>query len=290
MSNIECVWEIGALLGEGPLWVEREQAVYWVDIFSNTVHRYMLADGARKTWNFDFEITSLSARKQGGFIGTIQDGYALIDLDNQTVEPIQLPESDIPNNRFNDGKVDAQGRYWAGTMDTEQTSESGVLYRLNADLSLDTMDENYIITNGPTFSKDGKTLYHTDTIKREIYAFDLSSTGAISNKRIFTKFEDESEGLPDGMTIDSEDCIWVCHFGGARITRYSPDGKILQVIPMPVPNITSCTFAGDNLDTLYITTARVAIEDADLHKYPLAGGLFSFKPDVKGLPTTMFAG
>lgn len=289
MSNVECVWEIGALLGEGPLWVEHEQAIYWVDIFSNTVHRYLLADGARKTWNFDFEVTSLSARKQGGFIGTIQDGYAYIDLEKQTVEAVQVVESDIPNNRFNDGKVDAQGRYWAGTMDTNQTSESGILYRLNADLSLDTMDENYIITNGPTFSKDGKILYHTDTIKREIYAFDLDSTGAISNKHIFTKFEDESEGLPDGMTIDSEDCIWVCHFGGARITRYSPEGKILQVIPMPVPNITSCTFAGDNLDTLYITTARTAIEEADLPKYPLAGSLFSFKPGVQGLPTTMFA-
>jgi len=290
MSTVECVWEIEASLGEGPLWVAQEQAVYWVDIFNNKVHRYSLAGGAQKTWTFDEPVTSLSAREQGGFIGTIRDGYASIDFENQTVEAIQLPESDIPNNRFNDGKVDAQGRYWAGTMDTKQKSEDGTLYRLNPDLSLDTMDKNYIITNGPTFSKDGKTLYHTDTTKREIYAFDLSDTGAISNKRIFTKFENKDEGSPDGMTVDSEDCIWVCHFGGSRITRYSPEGEILQVVPMPVPNITSCTFAGDNLDTMFITTARIAISEADLPKYPLAGSFFSFKPDVKGLPTPLFAG
>lgn len=290
MSNVECVWEIEAILGEGPLWVEREQAVYWVDIFSNKVHRYMLTDGARNTWTFDVEVTSLSARDQGGFIGTIRDGYAHIDFDSLTIEPVQLPESDIQNNRFNDGKVDAQGNYWAGTMDTEQTSESGILYRLNADLSLDTMDDNYIITNGPTFSKDGKTLYHTDSIKREVYAFDLSSTGSISNKRIFTKFVGDDEGVPDGMTVDSEDCIWVCHFGGSRITRYSPEGQILQVIPMPVPNITSCTFAGDNLDMLFITTARYTIAEEDLPNYPLAGSLFSFKSNVHGLPTPLFAG
>ena len=290
MPNVECVWEIDALLGEGPLWVKREQAVYWVDIFNNHVHRYRLADGDRKTWMFDDIITSLSAREQGGFIGTIRDGYALIDLESRSVEPLQLPESDMPNNRFNDGKVDAQGRYWAGTMDIGQTAESGVLYRLNTDLSLDKMDENYIITNGPAFSKNGETLYHTDSIKREIYAFDLSPTGAVSNKRSFIQFEDENDGVPDGMTVDSEDCIWVCHFGGSRITRYSPEGEMVQVIPMPVPNITSCTFAGDNLDTLFITTAQTAIAEEDLSKYPLAGSLFSFKPGVQGLPTPLFVG
>ena len=290
MSKVECVWEIEATLGEGPLWVAQEQAVYWVDIFNNKIHRYGIVDKAKKTWNFDEAVTSLSKRERGGFIGTVRDGFASINLDNQTVEAIQLPESNIPKNRFNDGKVDAQGRYWAGTMDTEQKSESGVLYRLNSDLSIDTMDKNYIITNGPTFSKDGNTLYHTDSIKREVYAFDISSTGEISNKRIFTKFENDGDGVPDGMTVDSEDGVWICHFGGSRITRYSPEGQILQVVPLPVPNITSCTFSGDKLDVMYITTAQTGIDKADLPKYPLAGSFFSYKPDVKGLPTPLFAG
>jgi len=290
MSKPECIWQIEAILGEGPLWVKRENAVYWVDIFSNQVHRYNLGDGQQTTWQFDVAVTSLSAREQGGFVGTIRDGFAHIDFDSKTVDPIELPEADIENNRFNDGKVDAQGRYWAGTMDTKQTSESGVLYRLDADMSLQTMDEDYIITNGPTFSKDGSIIYHTDTTKRTIYAFDLSSSGDISNKRIFTQFQTEDEGSPDGMTVDSEDCIWVAHFGGSRITRYSPQGEILQVIPMPVPNITSCTFAGDSLDTMYITTARVSVPENKIANYPLAGSFFSFKPDVKGLETPLFKG
>lgn len=290
MSEPQAIWEIEALLGEGPLWVEQENAVYWVDIFNNNVHRYSLTDGEKKSWHFDVEVTSLSQSLSGKFIGSVRDGFAWIDFENSTVDPIVLPESDITDNRFNDGKVDAQGRYWAGTMDTTQENESGSLYRLDADLSLHTMDENYIITNGPTFSKDGTTLYHTDTIKRVIYAFDLASNGDISNKRVFTEFNEDGDGLPDGMTVDSEDCIWVAHFGGSRITRYSPQAKILHVIPMPVPNITSCTFAGDNLETMFITTARVGIADDQLPDYPLAGSFFSFKPSVKGLPTPIFAG
>jgi sugar lactone lactonase YvrE len=220
----------------------------------------------------------------------MRDGFALIDLETGAVEPMAMPETDIPGNRFNDGKVDGNGRYWAGSMDDGEKLASGSLYRLDGDLSLHKMDENYSIPNGPTFSLDGKTLYHTDTAKRIIYAFDLSADGAISNKRVFVQLEAEEEGYPDGMTVDSENCIWLCHFGGSRITRYSPAGEIRQVIPMPVPNITSCTFAGPDLDTLYITTARHLLSDEDIRKYPLSGSLFSCKPGVTGLPTPLFAG
>ena len=279
-----------ALLGEGPLWVANENAVYWVDIFSNRVHRYSLSDSVHKTWQFDFSVTSLAEREQGGFACTVRDGYAFIDLDAGTIDPIEMPEAHIPTNRFNDGKVDIYGRYWAGTMDENQTSESGALYCLREDLSLHKLDENYIIANGPTFNANSSIIYHTDSTKKSIYAFDLSKNGEISNKRVFVQLHDEAEGVPDGMTIDSENCIWLAHFGGARITRYSPEGIVLQVVPMPVPNITSCTFAGTNLDTLYITTAKVAIDDADLPKYPLAGNLFSYKTSVKGLPTPKFKG
>ena len=290
MVDLKCVWEEPAILGEGPLWDARENAVYWVDIVNKKLHRYGLAEGARRTWTFETEVTSLAARQQGGFVGTVRDGFAFIDLEGDAVEPVVMPETDLPGNRFNDGKVDAAGRYWAGSMDAGEKLESGSLYRLDSDLSLHKMDDNYIITNGPTFSVDGKTLYHTDTAKRTIYAFDFSENGAIGNKRVFVQLEAEEEGYPDGMTVDSENCIWLCHFAGSRITRYSPAGEILQVIPMPVPNITSCTFAGPDLDTLYITTARHLLSEADIHKYPLSGSLFACKPGVKGLPTPLFAG
>ena len=175
-------------------------------------------------------------------------------------------------------------------MDGAGIVESGSLYRLDADFRLNIMDENYIIDNGPAFSVDGKTMYHTDSAKRIIYAFDCSEQGDISNKRVFIQLEDEAEGAPDGMTVDSENCIWLAHFAGSRITRYSSEGEVLRVIPMPVPNITSCTFAGPNLDTLYITTARIGLSEEELEAYPLAGSLFSCKPGVTGMPTPFFAG
>ncbi|MCY3575331.1 MAG: SMP-30/gluconolactonase/LRE family protein [Chloroflexi bacterium] len=290
MSEVTAVWEIPAILGEGPLWVPDEDAVYWVDIFSNKVHRYMHSDGRKTTWTFDFAITSLAERASGGFIGTLDDGYAWINFDVISASPIALPEANLPGNRFNDGKVDSSGRYWAGTMDKEQEAESGSLYRLDPDLSWQRCDSDYIICNGPTFNLDNTIIYHTDSIKRSIYALDMDAAGELSNKRVFTQFTADDEGVPDGMTIDSEDCLWVAHFGGARITRYSPTGEILTVLPLPVPNITSCTFAGAELDTFYITTASTGIDEADKAKYPLAGSFFRCAPGVKGAPTAKFGG
>ncbi|MDE2820781.1 MAG: SMP-30/gluconolactonase/LRE family protein [Chloroflexota bacterium] len=290
MSAVKLAWEIPAQLGEGPVWVEAENAVYWVDIYRNQAHRYSLADGAKKTWTFDFAVTSLNPRRGGGFVGTIKDGFVAIDFDNLSVDPIQLPEADLPNNRFNDGKVDKSGRYWAGTMDLDQSAETGALYRLDPDLSVSKVDDDYIICNGPTFSLDNSIIYHTDSIKRKIYALDIGADGSLSNKRLFAEFTKDTDGVPDGMTTDSEDCLWVAHFGGARVTRYSPAGEILQVVPIPALNITSCAFAGADLDTLYIVTASTAMSDEQLKQYPLAGSLFSYQPGVKGVPTPLFAG
>jgi len=289
MVDLKCEWEIEAALGEGPLWVAGENALYWVDIIKQNLHRLSLTDGARQTWSFDVAVTSMSPRVQGGFICTMRDGFAFLDLTTGEFEPVVMPEADLPGNRFNDGKVDGNGRYWAGTMDDNGKLESGSLYRLEKDLSVRKMDENYIIANGPTFSADGKIVYHNDSAKRNVYAFDLSADGSLNNKRVFVQLNEE-EGHPDGMTVDSENCLWLSHFGGSRVTRYSAAGEVLQVIPMPVPNVTSCTFAGENLDTLFITTARLHMDEEELGKHPLAGSLFSCKLGVKGLPTPLFAG
>lgn len=290
MVDIQCVWKEPAILGEGPLWVARENAVYWVDIVSKKVYRYGVADDTRRAWMYEAGVTSLAERRQGGLVGTVRDGFAFIDLESGIFMPIVMPEADMPENRFNDGKVDENGRYWAGTMDDGEKLETGSLYRLDGDLTLHKLDENYTITNGPAFSVDGKTLYHTETAKRTIFAFDFSESGAISNKRVFAELVAKEEGYPDGMTVDSEDCIWLAHFAGSRVTRYSPEGKVMEVITMPVPNITSCTFAGPDLDTMYITTARHLLNEEGLRKYPLSGSLFSCKPGVTGLPTPLFAG
>ncbi len=290
MNEVTCIWEIPAQLGEGPLWVAAENALYWVDILSQQVHRLSLASGAQHTWTFAQQVTSLATRQSGGFVGTTPDGFVVINFDTTTIEPLVLPEEHLTGNRFNDGKVDGNGRFWAGSMHLAEKEATGSLYRLDPDLSLHTVDEGYLITNGPAFSVDGKTMYHNDSIKGIVYAFDLHNDGAVGGKRPFTQLTFAKEGAPDGMTVDSENCLWLAHYGGARLTRYAPSGEILEVVPLPVPNVTSCTFGGPNLDTLYITTASQNMTQAELEKYPLSGSLFAYQPGVTGLPTPFFGG
>ncbi len=290
MHDVTCVWQIPALLGEGPLWVAQENALYWVDILNYQVHRLEPASGERRTWTFDEPITSLALRQSGGFVGTVRHGFAHIDLAEGTIEPIVLPEANLPGNRFNDGKVDGYGRFWAGSMDNAGEKRTGSLYRLDPDLTAHLMDKPYIISNGPTFSADGRILYHTDSVKKTIFAFDLYEDGSIGGKRPFFQIANPAEGSPDGMTIDSENCLWLAHYAGARLTRYSPSGQVMQVVHLPVPNVTSCTFGGAGLDTLYITTARNGLTSAEIAEYPLAGSLFAYQPGVIGLPTPQFAG
>ncbi|MCB9008892.1 MAG: SMP-30/gluconolactonase/LRE family protein [Ardenticatenaceae bacterium] len=290
MKDVVCVWQTNAKLGEGPLWVAAENSIYWLDILNKHVHRLDLGSGERHTWAFPVAITSLAIRQSGGFVGTTVDGFAVIDFDSQTAAPIVLPEENLSGNRFNDGKVDGNGRFWAGSMDNNGKKPTGTLYRLDPNLTLHTIDDGYIITNGPAFSTDGKTMYHTDSVRGIVYAFDLHNDGAVGGKRPFIHLTFAKEGAPDGMTVDSENCLWLAHYGGARLTRYSPAGEILQVVPLPVPNVTSCTFGGPNLDTLYITTASQQMSAAELEKYPLAGSLFAYQPGVTGLPTPKFIG
>jgi sugar lactone lactonase YvrE len=291
MSEVTAVWEAQAQLGEGPLWVAREQAIYWVDILTHRVHRYRLDSGEQTTWQFQEEITSLAARAGGGFLCTARNGFALLDLDRSEAREVNLVEAAIGNNRFNDGKVDEYGRYWAGSMDDNQAERSGSLYLLDEHQALSKKDDGYIITNGPAFNCAGDRMYHNETAGGigETFLFDLDAAGNISNKRRFYRYTPE-QGLPDGMTVDAEDCLWVAHFGGHGVTRFSADGKIIGRIDLPVPNITSCTFAGDDLDRMFITTARVGLSEAELQEYPLAGALFEYRPGVSGLPTHLYKG
>ncbi|GAB2516374.1 SMP-30/gluconolactonase/LRE family protein [Microbulbifer agarilyticus] len=292
-SPVHCVWDAKATLGEGPCWVAREQAIYWVDIKQHQLHRLCTVTDQRRSWHIPDQLTALAPRRNGGFIGTLRDGFALLEIpqlgDRVHIKKLGTPEQEAAGNRFNDGKVDAKGRFWAGSMDDDEAKPTGSLYRLDGDCSWQHIDDNYIITNGPTFSPDGHTLYHTDTLARTIYAFDVTSDGRVGNKRVFFQF-DESSGFPDGMTVDEEGCLWVCHFFGWGITRISPKGNIVGRLELPVSNVTSCTFAGDRLETLYITTARKGLTEEQLLAQPLAGGLFRYEPKVRGLAAGIFSG
>jgi sugar lactone lactonase YvrE len=284
-----CVWSAGAILGEGPLWVENEAALYWVDIKAPAVHRYDPENGAKHSWPMPEPIGCLARRASGGFVAGLKSGFAFFNSGFDTIARFDGPETDSPGNRTNDGKTDSQGRLWAGTMDDAEIKPTGALYCLEAGKNWRRMDSGYVITNGPAFSPDGKTLYHTDTLKRVIFAFDLAADGAISNKREFVKIS-EQNGYPDGMTIDAEGGLWVAHFGGFRVTRYDHKGNKVIDVKLPVANITSCAFGGADLDRLYITTATKGLDGAARAGQPLAGGLFSVETGVRGLPMPAYAG
>jgi sugar lactone lactonase YvrE len=282
MSDFRVVWPLRAALGEGPMWSSRENAVYFVDIKKPALHRVSLADNARASWDMPEQLGWVIERRDGqGFIAGFQSGFYELSLDPMARKLIGKPEPDLPGNRRNDAKVDAQGRIWAGSMDDAIKQTSGALFRLDPDFSWRCMDKGYRIANGPTFNLAGDIIYHTDTAKRTIYAYDLSRDGEISNKRDFIRFED-SWGRPDGMTTDAEDHIWVAHWGGSRVSRFTPDGKLDRAIALPASQITSCVFAGADLNRMIVTSAAGGVDEE------LAGALFEVDHGVRGTAQTLF--
>lgn len=289
MTDVSCVWEAAATLGEGPVWSARDACVYWVDIKGNAVHRYDPASGTKKTHDLDRQVCSVTPRARDGFIATTRHGFAYLDLDTGAFDPIVEVEQDMPNNRFNDAKADFKGRLWAGTMDdTERSASAGTLYRLDPGGSCSVMDRGYGVANGPAFQDDG-TLFHTDSAARTIYAFDLDEDGGVSNKRLHIKFT-EDDGFPDGMTVDAEGYLWVAHYGKGRVSRFAPDGRVDGVIEVPAKQTTSVVFGGARLDVLYITSATQNLDEESLRAQPLAGGFFEARVGVTGRPTAEFAG
>jgi len=299
-----CLWEAGALLGEGTCWSVREQALCWVDILGHRLHRYTPSNGARQTWVFDETISAVAERVGGpGLIVTLQHAFALFDPASRALRRLHEPEPTRPTNRFNDGKCDAQGRFWAGTMDFGCAAPSGALYRYRAaaadeasagdgfgvcDLAL---DAGFPVTNGPTWSRDGRTLYFTDTVHGRIDAHDFDpATGSVSNSRPWLHFA-EADGRPDGMTTDAAGRIWIAHWGAACVTCHDPvDGDELLRVRLPASQITNVAFGGPAFDTLFVTSARVDLDPERLQEEPLAGGLFAVRTDARGVAANLFAG
>jgi D-xylonolactonase len=202
--QVECVADVKAVLGEGPVWVASEAALYWVDIKGRKIFR-LRADGGFDSIATPSRVGSLAPRAGGGFIAGTDAGLALVDLDSGTFEVIADPEAGIAGNRFNDGKVDRAGRFWAGTMDEGIREASGALYRLDADSSLSVADREYVVANGPAFSADGRRMYHNDSARQVTYVMELDLAGNVLNRREFASFG-QDDGFPDGMTVDAEDC------------------------------------------------------------------------------------
>lgn len=290
METPECVWDAHALLGEGPLWSVREQALYWTDILGHRLHRYSPTEGQR-TWQFDEEVSAVAERAEvDGLIMTRRHSFASFNPATEELVTLAQIETDIPTNRFNDGKCDRLGRFWAGTMDFDCEKPTGSLYSLSPDLKITRIDSDYVVTNGPAWSADCKTLYHNDSDNGRVYAFDFDlGSGMVSNKRVFLQFSKE-DGSPDGMVTDSEGGLWIAHWGASKVTRHAPDGKVLRTIMLPCSQTTSCTFGGPDLKTLYITSAANGLSTYQLEQEPLAGGLFALDIDIAGVPANLFRG
>ena len=293
MSDVTCVLDARAILGEGPVWCPSDHALYWVDIRKPALHRLGPGRGATRSWPMPEEIGSFALRRDGGALVALRSGLAFLDLEAGSLARVCAPEPDKPQNRMNDGKCDRRGRFWVGTMSTLPASvrePTGALYRLDHDLRWHRMLDGITVPNSLAWSPDDRTLYFADTPSRQIRAFDFDvERGTIANPRVFATLP-EGVGFPDGSTVDADGFLWNAHFDGWRLTRYAPDGRVDRVIGLPVQRPTSCAFGGDNLDILYVTSASARLTEAELAKGPLAGGLFAVSVGVRGLPEPRFAG
>ena len=277
-----------AFLGEGPVWDRRENALWWVDIKGGSIFRWRESDGDVARFTPPFQIASLVPAGDHGFIAGTARGFARIDPVENIYVLLADPEAHLSGNRFNDGKADRYGAMWAGTMHDAEAEVSGSLYRIDHRLLPRRLDDGYSVSNGPAFDRSGARMYHTDSARRTIFAFDLDERGDPIGKRVFLKFAD-GHGYPDGMTVDAEDALWVAFWDGWCLRRYDPDAILLTEIAMPVARPTSVAFGGAALDILFVTSARVGLDSGALATQPLAGSLFAFRPGPTGLADTLFA-
>jgi D-xylonolactonase len=277
------VWDVRAELGEGPVWVERDQALWFVDIKRQKIHRYNPETGERREWDSPEQIGFVLPAEHGGFVAGLQSGLHHFDPDGGEFELIVSVEPDLPTNRLNDGVVDPTGRLWFGTMDNRERDKSGSFYCFDRGQLKRTDLSGISITNGPAVSPDGRVLYWVDTLGGTISACDIAADGSLGASREMVRIS-PTEGYPDGPTIDSEGCVWISLYAGWETRRYSPVGELLERVRFPVANVTKIAFGGPDLHTAFATTARQLLRPEALEGQPQAGDLFQFEVTVPGVP------
>jgi sugar lactone lactonase YvrE len=265
------------------VWVERDRALWFVDIKKKQINRYDPANEAKRSWQAPEQVGFILPAERGGFVAGLQSGLYHFDERSGEFALIVEVEPDKPDNRLNDGVVDPSGRVWFGTMDNREREKSGAVYCFADGQLKPTGIDNIAITNGPAVSPDGRILYFVDTLKGTIEAADIGEDGSLSNRRPFVRI-DPTEGHPDGPTIDSEGCVWISLYAGWEARRYSPAGELVEQVRFPVANITKIAFGGDDLRHVFATTARQLLSLAEIAKQPHIGDLFEFSVAVPGMP------
>jgi sugar lactone lactonase YvrE len=291
----ELLLDARADLGECPAWDASRGLLYWVDIHTGDLHTYDPSEEIDRWVNVGESLGCVAPRSVKLQIGgpsliiALNGGFMTFNLSSGQRVFLANPESQLTGNRFNDGKCDPAGRFLAGTMDDAEKEASGSLYSYSPDGTLKTLLTGVRISNGLTWSPDYQTFYYIDTPTRQVTAFDYDlATGNIANPRPVVNVPSKL-GWPDGMTSDSEGMLWVAMWGGAKITRWNPaTGQLLDAIPIPALNVTSCIFGGPTLSDVFITSARKGMSPGELVKYPLSGGLFCINTKLQGMPTFLF--
>lgn len=288
MSEIRLAAKAANILGEVPVWDVESQSLWWIDIEGKLLQQLHHPSGVVTQWTMPERVGSFALCRTGGIVCAFASGFAFYDLETGETNWIARPEAGTPRNRFNDGKVDRNGRFWAGTMDDKLSERTGALYRLDPDLSVHCMETKIGISNALCWSPDNSKFYFADTMQQEIWQYDyVAETGMISQRRLFAHTRDQP-GNPDGATIDSEGFLWNAQWDGWRLVRYAPDGSVDRIVELPVQKPTSVIFGGRNLETLYVTTAIWDLSEEALAEQPWAGSLLAVDVGVCGLPERRF--
>jgi sugar lactone lactonase YvrE len=289
MKKVEVALKIRANLGECPRWDPVDQKLYWVDINAFQLHRFDPLTGQDDYLQFDEEIGCMSLRQRGGFLLAMRSGFYTVDGWSTERTFIADPEVGLEHNRFNDGRADAAGRMFAGSVYPPKDHGGASIYSLTPGGEVRKWIGNLLTANGIAFSPDMKTFYYADTPSHAIQYCDYDvQTGVVSNCRLFHQFP-MGNGRPDGASVDSEGCYWTALYEGARVVRLSPAGEILEEIPVPAKCPTMVAFGGADLKTLFITSVGNRPQ-AELDEYPDSGSVFKVEVDVPGLPEHRFGG
>ena len=291
MTEVRCILDAKALLGECPVWSAEERALYWVDILAPALHRLDPETGATRSWPMPSAIGSFGLRARGGAVVALRDGFHLLDFGSGRLTAVANPETDRPGNRFNDGKVAPDGSFWAGTMDEESLSRpTGALYRLDPGGPCRRMVDGLIVSNGLAWTADGRTMFHSDSKGQVIWAYDHDpATGEIANRREVAR-PSEAQGRPDGAATDVEGCYWSAGISAGVLNRWTPDGRLDRQIPLPCVAPTMPCFGGPDMRTIYVTSLRHHVPEQRLAERPLSGGIFAVRVDVPGVPVARFEG
>lgn len=289
--ELEVAWEAGATLGEGPIWYDEK--LYWIDVDQGHLHIYQPAQENKESCQLPWKIGTVVPRKSGGLVLATAKGFVLFDPKTKKTTPLPNPPHETLAGRFNDGKCDPQGRFWAGTKASQDGVATGHLYRLDPDFQCSVIQGRIGCSNGLTWNSGQNTFYYIDSFKNRIEAYDFDpDSGSIENQRIIVDTpEGDDPPVYDGMTIDNEGRLWVARWKGWGIQCIDPSsGEVLEQIDVPVRKTTACWFGGPDLADLYITCASVDETEEQLKQQPLAGSLFRCRPGATGLPAVPFAG